>query len=598
MPTSAGVYLFKNDKDQIIYIGKAKNLRARVRSYFNEGKVSLKTSHLVLRIHSFDYMLTANEVEAFLLEASLVKKHKPKYNIRLKDDKAYPYIRCSIKDTFPKFNLTRRVAADKALYFGPYTSSWAVQKTIQFLNRSFKVRDCSDAAMKNRSRPCMTHQMGYCKAPCVDYISPQKYQQDVKRSLEVLRGGGEKVLRRLQGEMQRAARQEKFEVAARLRDQIASFEKVLESQNVVSAQAKNKDVIAFFSNTRSTMIEVLHIRHGRLIGHRSHFIHGLDAGQDYLEWMSSFLNQHYSDNIVPDEIVLPLNLGRALNKLFQQVFLESQNKKCVLKQATTDEQGQLIQMAQNNARQRLETQIKNKTSLDVALEQLQLKLKLPHLPRRIECYDISNTSGQQSVASRVVFVDGGAEKSLYRKYKIKTVQGSNDFASMHEVLTRRLRRVQDGTPDLIVVDGGKGQLASAVKALNELKAQIPVVALAKAKTEANFQSAEVLASKERIFLPGRHNPVVLAQSSKACHILVALRDEAHRFALGYHCQRRGKKLLQSALDKVPGLGAKRKQTLLRHFGGVDKLSRARVDQIAEVEGFHLRLAQQVRKALG
>ena len=595
LPAKTGVYVFKNTCQQVIYIGKANNLHSRVRSYFYSKNLPLKSLHLVARVDSIDYIITANEVEAFLLEASLVKEHKPKYNIRLKDDKAYPYIRCSIQDEFPKFNLTRRVFSDGALYFGPYTSSWAVQKTIQFLNRSFKIRDCTDTAMRNRSRPCMTYQMGGCTAPCVQYITPKKYGRDVKKSLEVLRGGDVKVLNRLQREMKRAAKKEHFETAARLRDSITSFQKVLESQNVVSTQMVDKDVVAYHGDTRNTMIEVLHIRHGRLIGHRSHFMPGLEANESYNQWMTSFLNQYYSDNIVPDEIYLPHSLGPALNRLLQQVFFERQQKTCCLKQAVGDESRQLIKMAKRNARDRFELQMKKKSSVELALEQLQSRLKLPRLPQRIECYDISNTQGQQSVASRVVFIEGRAEKSLYRKYKIKTVTGSNDFASMHEVLKRRLRR--GDLPDLMVVDGGKGQLSSALQALKELKLEVPVVALAKAKTLSDFQSPEVQATKERVFLPGRHNPVVLSQSSKACHILVALRDEAHRFAVGYHRQRRSKKFLQSALDSVPGLGAKRKQKLLLQFGGVDKIRRLTADQIAAVEGFHLRLAQQILEHL-
>ena len=313
LPTGPGVYLMKNASDKVIYVGKAKDLRARVRSYLHEGRnQSAKTLHLVNQIHLIDFLVTKSEVEAFLLEASLIKKFRPKYNIRLKDDKSYPYIRCTTQEDFPRFYLSRKVTSDGALYFGPYTSGLAVRETIRFLNKAFQVRDCSDGFMKTRNRPCMTHQIGRCRAPCVDFVTKKEYRQDVQSALDFLKGLNKKVIKDLSRKMKEASKEERFESAAKIRDSVQAIENLLERQVVVSTEiGLDQDVVAFFGDARGTLIEVLHIRRGRVIGNRYNFVPRLDptsADEDPKEWLTSFLNQYYSDNIIPDQILLPVDL--------------------------------------------------------------------------------------------------------------------------------------------------------------------------------------------------------------------------------------------------------------------------------------------------
>ncbi len=598
LPQLPGVYIMKTQGGKIIYVGKAKSLRNRVRSYFSMSpELSAKTIFLVRNISDFEYMLTQTEVEAFLLEASLIKKHRPKYNIRLKDDKSYPYICLSMSDPFPRLYLKRKVEKNGSLYFGPFTSGLAVNATIKFLNRSFMIRDCTDGFFKTRKRPCMTYQIGRCTGPCVGLINEADYAADIEAAKNFLRGRNRKVVSELTRKMKMAAAEEKFENAAKMRDSIESIQKILEKQAVINPTSEiDQDVIGFFGDEFGTMIETLHIRQGVMIGNRSHYLKDLNPsaeGEDVREWLTSFITQYYYDNIVPDEVILTVDLGLDLVKLLQAVLKERAEHEVVVRFAT-DEKGQkLISLANQNAHAKYADQVSKNKKRALGLEEIKEKLGLLKLPKRIECFDISNFQGAESVASQVVFEEGLPAKDHYRRYKIKTVKGANDFESMREVLSRRLEHTEWEEPDLIVVDGGKGQLGIAVEVLEEMKRDIAVVGLAKARSQGEFTDQEVSATEERFYLPGRSNPVIFRPASDAFQILVGIRDEAHRFAITYHRKLRDQTSLESELDFVVGLGEKRKKELLKRFNSVDDIKGASIEQIASLHGFNQILAERI-----
>ncbi len=598
-PLLSGVYLMKSMADKIIYIGKAKNLRNRVRSYFTDSKDhSPKTRLLVQNIHDIEYILTKTEVEAFLLEASLIKKHRPKYNIRLRDDKAYPYIRLTWGDEFPRLYLARKVKKDGSLYFGPYTSGLAVNGTIRFLNRTFKIRDCNDSVFKSRTRPCMTHQIGRCTAPCVQYINKVDYQQEVEGAKLFLKGQNKKVVKAMTEKMRQAAEEEKFEVAARLRDSVEAIKAVLQKQAVINDTSdKDQDAVGYFGDERGCLIETVHVRAGRVIGTRPHFLPHFDPQdptEDAREWMVDFLNQYYEDNFIPEDVLLPVDIGVDLTKLMGEVLKERSGNKVEVRFATDERGRNLVEMANENAKAHFLKHVSKSEEKMRGLEEIKTRLLLPNLPRRIECYDISNFQGSETVASQVVFEEGVPAKEHYRRYRIKTVEGINDFASMSEVLHRRFQHREYEDPQLIVIDGGKGQLSQAVKILTEMGRQdIPVVGLAKARTESNFQKQEVESSEERFFLPGRQNPVLFKNNSEAHHILTGIRDEAHRFAITYHRKLRENTSLESELDYVIGLGERRKKVLLTHFKSLDEIKLASPEEMAQLKGFNRVLAERV-----
>ncbi|OFZ12056.1 MAG: excinuclease ABC subunit C [Bdellovibrionales bacterium RBG_16_40_8] len=603
LPSDPGVYLMKSSGDKIIYVGKAKDLRSRVRSYFQDAKnVSVKTQHLAAQIYQIDYLITKTEVEAYLLEASLIKKHRPRYNIRLKDDKSYPYIRCSMGDDFPRFYLFRKVKSDGAYYFGPYTSGLYVRDTIRFLNRTFKIRDCTDGFMKTRKRPCITHQIGRCTAPCVKYVSREDYSIDVGGALDFLRGRNKKVILELNKKMKEAAKSERFEAAAKLRDSITAIEAILEKQIVVSQKSEiDQDVIAFVGDERGTLVETLHIRAGRVIGNRSQFLPRLNAqsaDEDPKEWLTSFINQYYSENIVPDQIILPIDLTDDIYRLLREVFSERKQTRAQFIHAHDREQKKLIEMAEKNAKSHFADHVNRQTNITRILEEIQSAFQLRALPQRIECFDISNFQGDESVASQVVYEDGLPKRRDYRRYKIRTVKGANDFASIKEVLERRFKHTEYDDPQLVVIDGGKGQLNIALKALKEIdRDDIQCVGMAKARSEGEFTDVEASHTEERFFLPGRSNPVIFRATSEALKVLIALRDEAHRFAIEYHRKLRGDKMLQSRLDNIQGLGEKRKLALLKYFGSVEGVALANIEEIALVSGMTKKLAEKVKTFL-
>lgn len=601
-PTQSGVYLMKSVQEKIIYIGKAKNLRSRVRSYLGEGELTPKTRLLVSHITEIEYILTKTEVEAFLLEASLIKKHRPKYNIRLRDDKTYPYIKLSWADDYPRLYLARKVKRDGSLYFGPYTSGAAVHGTIRFLNRTFKIRDCTDAVFKSRKRPCLTYQIGRCTAPCVQYISQQGYRDEMEGAKLFLKGQNKKVIKALTERMHLSAAEEKFEVAARLRDSIEAVRAVLEKQAVINAASdKDVDVISYHGDERGTLVETLHVRAGRVLGTRSHFLPQIDATnvlEDPREWFVDFVNQYYEDNFIPDDVLISADIGGDLFKLLENVLEERAGQKVHVLFPTSEKGRELLEMATRNAEAHFQKYVSKSEEKMAGLDEIKERFGLSKRPRRIECYDISTFQGAETVASQVVFEDGVPARDHYRRYKIKTVQGIDDFASMKEVLSRRFAHTEYDDPDLIVIDGGKGQLSSAVRILEEIgRKDLAVVGLAKARTERDFSASEVKSTDERFFLPGRANPVIFRSNTEAHHILVGIRDEAHRFAITYHRKLRENTSLESELDSITGLGEKRKQMLLRKFGSVDALRLAEAEEIASMKGFNRVLAERILLAL-
>ncbi len=606
-PKLPGVYLMKNKHGKIIYVGKAKALRDRVRSYFNESslKASTKTRHLVGHIDFIDYILTKTEVEAFLLEASLIKKHRPKYNIRLKDDKSYPYISCNISHDYPRFYFTRKVLpGSEDIYFGPYSNSYAVRSSIKFVNRTFKIRDCTEKYMRSRKRPCMTFEIGRCTAPCVDYVTPSEYGKDVDQALEFLRGEDEKVKKHLSEKMYDASQNERYEAAGRYRDSLEAMKAIWQRQTVIDPkQIKDQDVIACFGDESGTMVNSLHVRRGRVIGNRHQFLPGVvldDEMEDPREWLTSFINQYYAENIVPDQIIIPFDLGADIYKLLEHVFLERNNKSPQFLHAHDKSMQQLMVLAKTNAEEHFKNYISKRNRRLTGLEEIQSKLKLPNLPKRMECYDISHFQGKDTVASQVVFEEGLPKGDDYRRYKIKTVDGNDDFASMKEVLTRRFNTKRKSTaapqeePDLLVVDGGKGQLGVAFEVLKELNLlHIPVVGMAKARALGEFHDSEVKASQERFFLPGRQNPVTFRNSSEALKILVGLRDEAHRFAITFHRKLRSQTSMHSQLDEISGLGERRKKALLKKFKDIESIKLASAEDIEKMPTFHRVLAERI-----
>ncbi len=598
-PTEPGVYIMKNARDKVVYVGKAKSLRARVRTYFGALPDSaVKTKFLMLQVQNVEYILTKTEVEAYLLEASLIKKYRPRYNIRLKDDKSYPYIRVSIEQKFPRFYLARRVHSDGAVYFGPYASGLSVRETIRFLNKTFKIRDCTDSFFKSRTRPCISYQIGQCTAPCVELIRVEAYRQDIESCLSFLKGRSGNTLKDLETRMKVAAKEERFEQAAKIRDSLTAIERIWERQSAVTLDRDyDQDVIAFVGDKRGTLIETLHVRGGLMIGSRPHFMNRFDCHSDLEEirdWLTSFLNQYYSENIIPDEIILPVDLGSDIIKLLQAVFVERQKKRAKVAVVNGREGKALMELALTNAKSHFQDAVNKADQQAQGLALIQEKFSLPNLPQRIECFDISNFQGAENVASQVVFEDGLPRKADYRRYKIKTVEGSNDFAAMKEVLSRRFTHTEYEEPDLIVVDGGKGQLSMAVAVLKEIgRPDIPVAGLAKARIQGDFQESEVSMSQERFFLPGRQNPVIFPTNSEAFQILTGIRDEAHRFAINYHRKLRDDKTLTSVLDAIRGLGEKRKKTLLKTFGSVDKIMLAPLEALTELPGMNRVVAERV-----
>ncbi|NOK02607.1 MULTISPECIES: excinuclease ABC subunit UvrC [Myxococcus] len=587
LPTEPGVYLMKDRRGQVIYVGKAINLRSRVRSYFNRtGDTRVFVSLLDQLLGDLETVLVSNEKEALLLENELIKKHRPRFNVLLKDDKQFISLRLDRTQSYPRLEVVRKYERDGARYFGPYSSAGAIRETLRVVNRFFRLRTCTDHVLANRKRPCLLHQIGRCPAPCVYPVPQEDYHRSVDEVVMFLEGKAGELVEGLRLRMKRAAQELKFEEAARIRDQLSAIERSLERQKVATTDFKDQDVFAFHREGDRILFYVLWVRQGRLNGGQA-FPFGSQEFPDE-ELIASFVNLYYDQgSFVPEEVLLPLELEDGTGGL-EALLTERKGERVRVLVPKRGEKLDLVKMAAKNADQAFVERRRTKDETDTVLSRLQQRLGLRNYPRRMECFDISHFQGSAIVASQVAVTDGDADKSRYRKYKIKTLEKQDDFASMYEVISRRLKKgLEDNDlPDLLVIDGGKGQLASAHAAMKDVGVDsVDVVGLAKSRDLEVFdRDAESARSPERVFVVGRKDPIVLSQNSAEMFMLTRMRDEAHRFAITFQKQVLRKSRVRSALEDIPGVGETRRKQLLRHFGSLKRVGDASIEELAEVVG--------------
>jgi excinuclease ABC subunit C len=587
LPEQPGVYLMKSARGEIVYIGKARVLADRVRSYFLKGSDHTpKTSVLVGQVADIETIVTRSDLEALILESNLIKQHRPRFNVVLRDDKQYPYLRLPIKEDFPRLSIVRRVQKDGALYYGPYVPTGAMRETLKVIRKVFPLATCEIEIDGRAERACLEFEIKRCMAPCIGNQTKEEYHLIVKQVRMFLEGRDTELLDGLRAEMETAAERENFEEAARLRDRIAKIDRTLERQRVTQTSAIDQDVMGIARQGMAVDLQMLFVRGGLLIGRKDFFWpEGADTPDE--ELVRSAIEQFYNkDGLPPKELLVPVSLE---DKPVIEDWLSQKKGESV--RVVTPERGakhQLLLLAEENAGAAVANHLRDQEIDRQAVEELKRLLRLSRVPRRIECFDISNTMGDQSVASMVVWEEGHAKKADYRKYRIKTVEGANDFASMQEVVTRRYHESQElPLPDLIMIDGGLGQLMAAMEGLRTIgRTELAMIGLAKARGE----------KEERVFLPGRKNPVLLNPSSPATHLLQRIRDEAHRFAITYHRKLRGKALVASELDGIIGIGTIRRNRLLKTFGNLEKIAGATDDQLRRA-GLDAKTVGEVRKAL-
>jgi len=557
----------KDVTGRILYIGKAKNLRNRIRSYFQKSdKLSPKTRSLVKRIYQLEFTVTHTELEALLLECNLIKKHRPRYNIRLKDDKNYPYVVLDFTHPFPQFRITRKITASPELrYFGPY--SGGIREISRFLLKTFQLRDCSDSKFKNRSRPCLNFEIGTCTAPCVHYVTESQYAKQVEEAILFLKGKKQSLIKTLNEQMLSASEKWEYEKAKSIRDKIQAIERLSEKQTaVLTEKQKDIDVVGVFLGDNELSIAVLFIRNGFLTGRRT--IKApliLDSTE---QTISDFLKQFYLISLVPDEIWLASDFSE--RPLLESLLQEKNKKQVRIRIPRTEKPLRLLGMAYENAKLVYLDQ-KSKQGISPS-EELQKALGLPESPQTIEGIDVSNLQGKNPAIALVHFCDERPLKSRYRLYYPKTVEGQNDFAMIHEVVLRRFSKPDSPPPDLLLIDGGKGQLAAAKKALDSLGLEIPLISLAKSRTKSGFTRKQIEKTEERVFVPLRKNPLNLKENNPGLKLLQQVRDEAHRFSIESHRRRRTKEMLKdSTLTDIIGIGEKTRSRLLKHFGSLEKM---------------------------
>ena len=587
-----GVYLMKDAGGTVIYIGKARNLKKRLSSYFkNSGRLDIKVSVLVDKIDDIETIIAGTEKEALILESNLIKKHRPRYNVILKDDKRYPSLRIDLSEKYPNFSIVRKIGVDDARYFGPFASARAVRETLRTINKTFKLRKCKAKDFKTRTRPCLHCQMEGCLAPCCLDVDPAVYLEQVGEAIMFLQGRTPDLIRKVKKQMEAAARVQEFEKAARLRDKIFSLKRTIEKQIAVTTDFKDRDVFALARSQEFSVVTVLAVRSGFLTGSRHYDFSETISTEE--EMLAAFIRQYYERHpFVPDELLISMELDDT--RLTEEWVRDIKKRKISIIYPKRGEKVRLVDLAVHNAENELENVIASHSAeLDLLLR-LQKKLKMEHFPARIECFDNSNISGTEPVAAMVVFENAHAQNNLYRKYRIKTVSEHDDYAYMNEVLNRRFGKGDHSKPypDLLMVDGGKGQLNIAVAVIRDLglEGKFDIVGIAK-KDE---KKGEV---RDKIFKPGRANPLSFGREGELLLFLQRVRDEAHRFAITFHRKRRTKKSLQSALDTIPGVGPKRKATLLKQFKTIKNIRAADLDEIGTLPGFNRRVAEAVLEAL-
>ena len=598
LPASPGVYLMRDAEGTIIYVGKARNLRQRVRSYFKAtGDSRYQIKFLVARIADIEVMLTDTEKEALLLENTLIKQHRPRYNLDLKDDKTYFSLRLDPNEQFPRFSIVRKIPRDNARYFGPYASATAAREVLRQITRMFPLRHYPLASCLARKRPCLYHQIGQCSAPCHNLISAADYGELVRGAMLFLEGKGRELVTQFKRNMLEASQHEHFEEAVRWRDLLRSIEVTVEKQKVI-LRGGDSDVLGYHRAADRLELALLFIRGGVLSGSRT-FSLGWELSD--AEGISAFLPQYYTQGTyIPEEILLPVEIEDAAT--LADVLADAKGRKVTLHHPLRGVKRELIELAGKNAAAALRERNEKQASAETLLGELRTRLHLARLPRRIECYDISTIQGRFSVGSGVSFLNGAADKKSYRHYRIREVAGQDDFAMLREVFSRRFREEtiqKEGLPDLVVVDGGIGQLNATQEIIAELglTGRFDLVSLAKSRVARAVESVDIKRSDERVFLPGRKNPVVLRQNSAPLLLLAAIRDEAHRFAIEYHRTLRSKVGISSGIEQIPGIGAKRRTALLKQFGSLQRLKEASQEEIAAVEGMTRSAAEKVYAAL-
>ncbi|MGA3206756.1 MAG: excinuclease ABC subunit UvrC [Syntrophales bacterium] len=583
-PASPGVYLMKDEDGKVIYVGKAGNLKNRIRNYFGRTDSRSMVSFLIAKVRDVEFIVTDTEKEALILENNLIKEHRPRYNINFRDDKTYFNIRMDPAAVFPCFQLVRRPRKDGARYFGPYPSSAAAKETLRFIQSIFRLRTCTDREVISRKRPCIEYQIKRCLAPCAGLIDRASYEGLVNDSVAFMEGRGKKLMADLCERMDTASEDLRFEEAAVLRDTIAAIEETLEKQTVVSGFLKDRDVFGLHRKGNLTQICILYVRRGKIIGKKTFPLFRIGSASS--EILSSLLKQYYDGGAyIPDEIIIPLNIeDRAVTA---EWLSEKKGKKVSVAAPNRGRGMKLLKIAANNARSIFEME-KHGTPAEEILSLLARELMLKNIPRRIDCFDISNIGGKYAVGSMVTFVDGKARKSGYRRFKIKTIHGADDYAMMYEVLNRRYRG-KDNLPDIILVDGGKGQLGVAVAALKDLNIEgVDVIALAKELRQRQADRGE-----DRVYIIGKKDPVYVSKWPEALFLLQRVRDEAHRFAIAYHRQLKGKGDFHSLLDEITGIGTGKKEALLRLFGDVKSIRDASVQELQGVQGIGRKTAAKV-----
>ena len=593
IPTKPGCYLMKNAEGKVIYVGKAVNLRSRVRSYFHaSAEKDNKTRRLVFEIKDIEWIVVGSELEALILEMNLIKRHRPRFNVRLKDDKRYPYIKIHWGDDYPKVTVTRRMVDDGSRYFGPYTSVWAVHQTLDVLRRIFPYLTCDREITGKDTRACLYYDIKLCIGPCIGAANRDEYRQMIRDLQSFLNGHSAPIVARIEKEMERASIELRFEKAAALRDQLKAIQSVIERQKIVfNSDYRDSDVIAMAREDGEACVQIFFVRGGKMIGREYFILEGTEETSDS-EVMEQFVKQFYTEAAnVPEQLMLPQEIEEA-RIIGQWLRSKRSGKKVEIRVPKRGQTKELVKMAAENATETLSA-LRVQWQADThkqeqALAELQQVFELSEPPNRIECYDISNTQGTATVGSMVVFEQGVPSKGLYRRFNVKSVPGApDDFASMEEVLSRRFKRWQASReskaspgskpdasfsflPDLIIIDGGKGQLSRVIKVLDqfELSGEVPVVGLAK--------------REEEIFFPNRSQPTLLPRHSQGLYLVQRIRDEAHRFAISAHRKRRSKLGLASQLDSVPGIGPARRKALLKHFGSIDNIKHATIEELTSI----------------
>ena len=592
LPAKPGVYLFKDKEGKVIYVGKAASLKGRVRSYFGAtSNLSSKIQQLVSKVQNFDLIVTNSEQEALILECDMIKKYTPRYNVSLKDNKTFPYLKIDINEDWPRVYITRRIQKDGARYFGPFAGAGSVRKTLRLIKKIFPYRSCSKHIDGEDRRPCLDYYIHQCLGPCVGVVERGEYREVINQVILFLQGKQELILRELNAKMKTAAQQLQFERAASLRDQISAIEEVIEGQRIAMKLKGEKDVIGLAQNEEQAYVELFSIRDDKLVS-QDHFVMEGIQGESPEQIITSFVKQYYaSASYIPRLILLQYPVDEAA--VLSQWLRQQRRGRVELQVPQRGAKKKLVDTAAENAARGVQFAQTEEMKLEVVssgLQELKNKLRLPKLPRRIECYDVSNIQGALAVSSMVVLEKGRPKPAYYRRFRIRTVAGADDYAMIRETLRRRFKRGLTSAgawaiiPDMVLIDGGKGQLNAALEVRKELRLDsIPMVSLAK--------------EDEEVFMPGNPQPAHIAKDSPALRILQRARDEAHRFAISYHRKLRHKQGIASLLDDVPGIGPKRKKALLRKFGSVEAIKGASLEELSQTEGITLALAKKVKEEL-